>query len=620
MQSIFKSWRHWPLAGTVGVFGILLCWATMALSQQPPAPPPPEQQAPPPSRMEQPQLPPPAEQIPCGAPSRLPAVPVLIPRPAEGFIESLKGNDAVINVIVRQGRLLTLTGNIVGTQRPAVVAVGDPKILDFEILPNPRTIRLIGRRPGVTDLSVVTAEGQAFSFEVHVLFDLDLLRAHLRQTFPGTEIRLSQLRNEVVVEGEVRSPMQVHQIIDMVTSDLESILAISKEDAENEPTHDKPGSNALAVPGNGGNPGNVPSPPAANPGSASSEWVSSKTKVEFPKPAIINLLRVPGVHQVLLKVRLAELNRTALREIGADWLGVDPATGSIFGTNIANGSTAAAGAAVGASGAGALAGSAANGVGSLLPKSTTAFGIFPSANFDIMIRALRQNTLLSILAEPNLMAMSGHNASFLAGGQFPVPVPQGGVGNLVTVEWKNFGVQLNFVPYVMEDESIRLAVTPTVSTIDFALGTTLVQGGSPVPGLNTRTATTTVELREGQTLAIAGLLQVTIDGNTARIPGLGDLPYIGPLFSNTSHKRTEKELLVLVTPYLVTPMSPDQVPPLPGADLKDPTDWEFYLKNKIEGQKDPTYRSTANWDTNLPCRRAIRLEKNCVSGPVGFSQ
>ena len=127
-------------------------------------------------------------------------------------------------------------------------------------------------------------------------------------------------------------------------------------------------------------------------------------------------------------------------------------------------------------------------------------------------------------------------------------------------------------------------------------------------------------LRQGQTLAIAGLLLVTIDASTNRIPGLGDLPYIGPLFSNTSHKRAEKELLVLVTPYLVAPMEPGQVPGLPGADVKDPTDLEFYLKNRIEGRRSANYRSTAKWDMPLQCKREIRLEKNNVSGPVGFSQ
>ena len=176
--------------------------------------------------------------------------------------------------------------------------------------------------------------------------------------------------------------------------------------------------------------------------------------------------------------------------------------------------------------------------------------------------------------------------------KFFIPVSQGGsagsTSNAITAQSQNFGVQLNFTPYVLADESIRLNVNPIVSTIDTGLSTSLVAGGSPVPGLDIRQANTTVEMRQGQTLAIAGLLSVAINASTSRIPGLGDLPYIGPMFSNTSHQRVEKELLVLVTPYLVgrahAGAGPGAVPVCRGEDVKDPTDLEFYLKNRIEGR------------------------------------
>ena len=218
------------------------------------------------------------------------------------------------------------------------------------------------------------------------------------------------------------------------------------------------------------------------------------------------------------------------------------------------------------------------------------------------------------------MAMSGQRASFLAGGQFPVPVPQtgGAQTGAITIEWKDFGVQLNFVPYVLEDEMIRLQVEPEVSTIDKALGVTVL--GTSVPGLNSRKAQTTVELRQGQTLAIAGLLSVEIAGETNRVPGLGDLPYIGPLFSNTSHSKVEKELLVLVTPYLVAPQNADQVQPLPGAEIEDPNDWEFYFLNRIEGRTGKNFQSTKSADDPLGLVRLMKLERRCMSGPVGFSE
>ena len=152
---------------------------------------------------------------------------------------------------------------------------------------------------------------------------------------------------------------------------------------------------------------------------------------------------------------------------------------------------------------------------------TTVFGIFQDANFQFLLNALRINGVLKFLAEPNLVAMSGFQASFLAGGEFPVPVPQvsgAGVAPTVTVRFKEFGVRLGFLPYVIDQDVIRLTVVPEVSQIDNTIAVTLVAGGSPVPGLNMRRALTTVELKQGQTLAIAGLLQVTLSGTTNGSP------------------------------------------------------------------------------------------------------
>jgi pilus assembly protein CpaC len=568
----------------------------------------------------------------CLTPSVLPSVPVYPPRPVEGkapgevwsqnrqpkdagpvasFVEPLRGNDAAIKLRIGEGRLLTLKTDILkpGGPRP-MIAVGDPTVAEFVVNPDiPRMIRLVGRRAGTTDLSVVTADGQTYGFELQVLYDLDVVAAHLRQAFPNDSVKLTQMRDIVIVEGEARSIGDIGRILQTILSDLQSASrGATQLNYGGQPTASPeipppPGPSAGGL-SNGSQNGNssarvVESINLGSPESLASPMVG-------PRIPIVNLLHVPGVHQVMLQVRVAELNRTALRRVGADILATP--SGNLIGTNIAGSGVTAAG----------LLGLPATGnIG-----NTTAFGIFPTSNFEILLNVLRQNSLLSIMAEPNLVAMSGMQASFLAGGQFPVPVPQGGTGatSVVTVQWQSFGVQLNFTPYVLSDDTIRLTVNPVVSSIDQALGTTLVAGGSPVPGLDSRSATTTVEMKEGQTLAIAGLLQVTLDANTSRIPLLGDLPYIGPLFSNTSHQRTEKELLVLVTPHLVAPLDPCQVPCLPGSDIKDPTDLEFYLKNRIEGHVDANYRSTANWDQPLGCKRIINLERNYVNGPVGFSQ
>ena len=339
-------------------------------------------------------------------------------------------------------------------------------------------------------------------------------------------------------------------------------------------------------------------------------------------PQIINLMRVMGSQQVLLKVRIAELNRTALRKIGANFLGLDKNNNGIVGSQI-DGVNKLPGT-IGQPG-NLILGNQLFGSASLAQSglNSTVFGIFQNNNFEFTLGALRDNGLLKILAEPNLVALNGQTASFLAGGEFPVPVPQvsaSGVAPTITVRFREFGVRLGFVPYILDGGIIRLTVAPEVSNIDFTIATTLVAGGTPVPGLNTRKAQTTVELRDGQTLAMAGLMQLTLNGDTARIPGLGDLPIVGPFFSNTSSQRIEKELVVLVTPYLVEPMSAGQVSPTPGDEVKEPNDLEFYLLNRIEGRTGKDFRATTKWDDPWGIRHHLNLEKKYVNGPVGFSE
>ena len=560
----------------------------------------------------------------------LPVVPLQPPRPAEGtipseawrvdrsgaenkplasFIDSLKGNDAALKVVVGQGRVLTTRRAIARKDGVAVIAVSDPTIVDFEIMPDPRMIRIRGKRAGVTDLLITTDDDEIYTFEIHVGFDLVLMRARLQQIFPDTLLNLGQIHEHLIVEGQARSPEQVSQILETLGAYLASLQVPQSISGQQGPGDQAAPYGPATRPQE-----DPPEEGDEEPGRVVGGDDRPSTESSFVTSRIINLLRVPGVHQVMLQVRIAELDRTAMRKIGADILKVDPSNGNLVGTQIGGATIEAAGAAAGA-GLASLAGGA-------ISASTTAFGIFPTGDFQILMRALRENAVLTVLAEPNLMAMSGHQASFLAGGEFPVPVPQSGAGagGGVTVEFKEFGVQLVFVPYVMDDERIRLHVIPEVSTIDFSIGTTLVVGGDPVPGVNTRKAETTVEMREGQTLAIAGLLELDLSANTQRIPGLGDLPYIGPMFSNTSHKRVEKELLVIVTPHLVSPMNPDQVGPLPGENIKDPTDKELFLFNRIEGRTCREFRATNAWDRPWTRTQRMEMEQNYGNGPIGYSR
>ena len=195
----------------------------------------------------------------------------------------------------------------------------------------------------------------------------------------------------------------------------------------------------------------------------------------------------------------------------------------------------------------------------------------------------------------------------------------GGAAPIITIQFQQFGVLLEFVPFIIDGDLIRLSVDPEVSNIDFTLGTTVA--GVSVPGLNQRKAHTVVEIRHGQTLAIAGLMQLTLDGNSNRIPVLGDLPIIGPFFSNTTSQRIEKELIVLVTPYIVEPMRDGQVPRTPGDEVNGANDLEFYLLGRFEGRTGRDHRETVNHDDPAYLlRHFLRMEDQHVSGPHGFGE
>jgi pilus assembly protein CpaC len=572
---------------------------------------------------------------PLPAPTRLEAgsgpLPARGPRPPAELNASvglLSTNDATFEVIFGQSRVLPLKFDLLNTD---TIAVGDPTVLDFTIL-STRQIRVVGNRLGVSDLSIVHRD-QVYNFEVRVVADLDPLRLQLRSSFPDAQVKLSSFRDHVVVEGQARDTPQVARIIETVRAYIDSIYATElRKIRASGPLGVFPagavgprgpgGVGPMPGAGEGAPPAGAPGVGVPGPGAGAGLGAPVSPEAQAPatieatilRPQIVNLLKVPGPQQVLLKVRVAELNRTALRQIGADFLGVNPSTGAILGTQIGGANVSATGTVFNRSLHG-TATTAASG-------QTTAFGIFERGDLEVMLSALRRNSIIKILAEPNLVAMNGHKANFLAGGKFPVPVPQattGGIGATVTVQFEPFGVELDFLPFILDDDRIRLTVHPQVSTIDFAIGTTLVPGGSVVPGLDSREARTTVELRQGQTLAIAGLLYLTLDGQTSRIPGLGDLPILGPFFSNTMETRTEKELVVLVTPYLVDGMNPDQVPPTPGDEVKEPNDLEFYLLNRIEGRTGRDFRSTVQYDDALGVLRCLfRLEKEHVRGPYGF--
>ena len=286
---------------------------------------------------------------------------------------------------------------------------------------------------------------------------------------------------------------------------------------------------------------------------------------------VVNLLEVVGGQQVMLQVVVAEVARSATDALGFNYAFSDGI--GFGGVNIGQVnpfSTVAGGG---------------GGIADSIPPnpSVTVFGggQIGGTAFRVFITALRENNLMRILAQPNLTAISGQEASFLAGGEFPIPVPQSGTGNntTITIEFKEFGVRLKFIPIVLGDGRIRLNLAPEVSDLDF---TTAVRfGGFVVPGLTQRRVKTTVELNDGQSLAIAGLLNQNVVAAKSVIPLLGDLPVLGPLFRSVRYQRKETELVVLVTPRIIAPMNPDQVPALPGEDWRHPDEFNLFAHQDI---------------------------------------
>ncbi len=283
-----------------------------------------------------------------------------------------------------------------------------------------------------------------------------------------------------------------------------------------------------------------------------------------PEGRVNNFVEVGGVHQVMLEVRVAEMGKSTTKRLGINFAaqkGDKFAVSRLAGLADFSGTT-----------------------GGLLGFSEAVTALFRFETGDVtwtaLIDALMEDGLVKILAEPTLITISGQSANFLAGGEFPVPVPQG-LGT-VGIEYKQFGVGLIFTPIVLSKDKISIQVTPEVSELDFSTGV-LIEG-FVTPGITTRRASTTVELADSQSFAIAGLLQETILTNVSKFPLLGDIPILGALFQSKSFQKRETELVIIVTPHLVKPLDVAKVS-LPTDFYVEPSDVEFYLQGKIEGSE-----------------------------------
>ncbi|MFO7983960.1 MAG: type II and III secretion system protein family protein [Desulfuromonadales bacterium] len=446
----------------------------------------------------------------------------------------------------RQTLELKLGGSdLVQTQHPIKrVSIADSDVADVVVL-SPREIYVFGKKVGYTSV-ILWDDGERRKTLLDVVIGLDLtgLKEKIHELYPEQEIKVHGTETGIVLSGIVSGPEVAEQVIRLAQSFL----------------------------------------PAQGEGRGS----SGQSETGKSGSGVTNLMKVGGTQQVMLEVKFAEVRRSW----GKDWqagLAIDD-----IGDDKWSGAFGLGG--LGVSDQGDL---DVNPGSLLINFVDNAANVFVrNSDVSSALTFLESEGLSRTLAEPRLVTQSGQEASFLAGGEFPIPVPQAGAGEdtIITVEFKEFGVGLVFTPVVLSDGRISLRVQPSVSEIS---GISTLSGGTSsftqLPQFVTRKLETTVQLYDGQTLALAGLLQDNIRENVSKIPLLGDLPVLGPLFRSSGYQQEKTDLLVAVTPHLVEPMQKDELR-YPGEHFVPPNWFEFYLEGRLEGRPAPV-RMTKDEDT-----------------------
>jgi pilus assembly protein CpaC len=487
-------------------------------------------------------------------------VPAMVPALGQSLV---RPSGQAISIDVSKGVLISLDSNA------DTVFVADPTIADVQVK-SPKLIYLFGKAPGETSLYAVDANQKVLlSRPVSVTRDVAQLQSALARLQPGSGVHVSAVDKSLVLTGNVASAVAADEIKTLAGS-----FAGDEKDVVNRVTVDRP-------------------------------------------------------YQVNLRVRIAEVSRTVTKELGINWETMLRSGGFAFGLATGNpvlGVSSSAtstvisnpylpGAALTGT-ASSLAGTAYftrnAGLGGTPTDSITLGGATSHLNVNSVIDALDQNGLVNILAEPNLTAMSGETASFLAGGEFPIVIPAGSLGQ-TTVEFKQYGVSLAFTPVVLGDGRISMRVRPEVSQLS-TTGAVQISGIN-IPALITRRAETSVELGSGESFAIGGLLQNNLSDTINKLPGLGDLPVLGPLFRSTQFQRNESELIIIVTPYLVRPV-PGRIP-VPTDGYVAPHDSDIYVNGK-------TGRAPDNISASMSAPRATGLsapapQATGLIGAAGFT-
>lgn len=462
----------------------------------------------------------------------------------------------------------------------AEVMIANPDIADVHVH-NTTHIAVIARKQGRTNMRIIGQDGQVLrEMEVVVGYDLPALRKALKEYLPGEKIEVEMMNTSIALTGKVSSASAVDRALKIARE------YVSGKSLEGQST--QAGAGAL---------------PGLAPAASGDETAAGAEKDKN----ILNFLQVTSGQQVMLRVRVGEIRRTALKALGID-------------LNILQGGEGSNLVALGTGG----------GIASLVSPGTATPvnpGVFllPGAQVPIntrgvlsgryqpsgvngntysgLIRALEQDGLFKTLAEPNLVAVSGEEAEFLSGGEIPIPVVQNGGGggnNNISVEYKPFGVAVKFTPYVLGEQRIRMMVQPEVSEVSEANAINI--NGFKVPSIETRRAKTTVELAPGESFMIAGLINDSTRASIEQLPGAKEIPVLGALFRSSEFQRNETELVIAVTPYVVDGMQ--------NSDVKMPTD-DFRPASQMEMFFYGALGTLQSSEEGLPQNQALE-------GPTGF--
>jgi pilus assembly protein CpaC len=470
------------------------------------------------------------------------------------FADPSAGGDDGISVPLYKTRVVQLDTPV------SRVSVGSPDIADILIF-HGRQLYVLGKDIGTTNVLLWDSHDQLVrAINVDVTHDLDVLKRLLHELLPGEDIRVYSSQRSIVLAGEVSNLVKMQSAVDLGRSFLQQVAtAKDKKVFEQDPA-------------------------------------TSKDKTAGD---VINLMTVGGTHEVMLSIKVAEIARTELKRISAKFNALS--NGSQFWTfGGVNGGATFPDAHFEPGNVRVPIFGDASGTKPVIGPVIDEFapddivlqdqGLFASylSNdflFNLVLDAAKENGLAKILAEPTLTTQSGQEAEFLSGGEFPIPVPQG--LDTITIQFKEFGVGVKFLPVVLDSGQINLkinvSVSDLVSTNAVTFQPTAVNTNFLVPSLTTRRASTTVELADGQSIGIAGLINDNLREVITKFPGLGNIPILGHLFSSKSFNKGETELVIVVTPHLAKPLPKDQIR-LPTDNFVEPSDSEFYFLGRLEGK------------------------------------